>query len=623
MGGPARARAHARYGSKAAHLMTLAPLAPELTVPGAALPFGWYRAFMALPLREGVEQTRADALQQVLASSGQTTPERARALDALRQSFEEEGTLPAGLVEAVAAAIPQVVGGPEVMVRFRSSSNLEDAIGFSGAGLYESTSVCIADSLDEDDEGPSRCDPDVPEERTIERGARRVWASLWSFAAVEQRDWHRVDHQRARMAILVTPRFEDERLSAVAFSRNPTAPTDLRVLIDAQADELSVVSPEPGVSAETVLVDDGGEVRLVRQARPLPAGGRVLSDVHARRIATAVRAWEHEYPLDLPPGVDRERVLLDSEWKVDARGRLWVKQIRPFLRPEGPAHSGSAAQTPPGDPDAVEAISGMECDGVDPLPPGTTLTIGGLPAWCDVIEGCDGERVRATPEEVAAERALLSALEPDPCDEARSRLGVRTCRTTVPDRATWRALAKPLERPPFWGDLPWTEASKIKVVAPARADDPMPVVFQDTDRNLGHLSFLQETFPDRFAGMAGTEWRDAAQRRQGREQFQAMVTRLVVEGERHTCSLYVYSVYTLLEENQGLTQAEAVALHQQLQPVFGAGPLAYAPIGPSLNRARTWREPPLPILDLGELAGADVAIGSGFEAVSLPRPPRP
>ena len=108
-------------------------------------------------------------------------------LAALRQHIREESVVPSGLVTRIAVQIARVFGSTSAAVRFRSSSNVEDALEFNGAGLYDSTSACAADDLDTDREGPSRCDGSRDVERGVARALRVVWSSLWNFRAFEER----------------------------------------------------------------------------------------------------------------------------------------------------------------------------------------------------------------------------------------------------------------------------------------------------------------------------------------------------------------------------------------------------------------------------------------------------
>jgi hypothetical protein len=65
------------------------------------------------------------------------------------------------LASAVIATLsdPQYGFDPQRNIRFRSSTNVEDTAQFTGAGLYDSFSGCLADDLDGDTAGPSLCDP--------------------------------------------------------------------------------------------------------------------------------------------------------------------------------------------------------------------------------------------------------------------------------------------------------------------------------------------------------------------------------------------------------------------------------------------------------------------------------
>lgn len=254
-------------------------------------------------------------------------------LDALRVAMNE-AAVPTDMVQSLRDAIARVYGNDTTSVRFRSSSNAEDALGFSGAGLYDSTSVCPADSFDDDDTGPSLCDASRDNERSIERGLRRVWSSLWKASAFEERAWYGMDQSRAVMAILVNDRAGDERANVVAFSGNPLGDAeDTRMLLTAQVGDVDLVSPEPGTRPESLLLRRGVDAiaGIDRIAESTETAGRVLSDEDARAIGTLLLALEGNFPIDedIPDG---RRVLLDTEWKVLSDGSLVIKQIRPFLR---------------------------------------------------------------------------------------------------------------------------------------------------------------------------------------------------------------------------------------------------------------------------------------------------
>ncbi|MCP4808297.1 MAG: hypothetical protein GY913_33605 [Proteobacteria bacterium] len=229
------------------------------------------------------------------------------------------------LLEAIREQAISTFGSDEVMVRFRSSSNAEDAVGFSGAGLYESTKVCPADSFDDDDVGPSLCDADDDDERTIERGLDIVWESLWTTRAIEERAWYGIDEGLVAMAILVNDRSKDEQVNAVAFSGVPGSDDD-RFLVEAQIGLYDVVSNESGMWPERSLVDpDGWDIERVTESSE---ADEVLSDARLLELAQALAEVEAVFPIDGGDGSE----LLDTEWKVLSDGRLIIKQVRPFSR---------------------------------------------------------------------------------------------------------------------------------------------------------------------------------------------------------------------------------------------------------------------------------------------------
>lgn len=332
-----------RFGAKGTNLAVLYQRIDEaLRLDGFLIPFHAYAEFVAtatasIDLGDGPETvTFSDAVARLVADEAFATDgalRRAR-LQALGDAMRSAACDPA-LVEPVAAEIRDVFGTDDVMVRFRSSSNAEDGLDFSGAGLYNSTSVCLADDTDADELGPSRCDPAQPEERGVCRGLTKVWSSLWNPKAFDERAWYGIDQEAVAMGILVDTRVDGELANVVAFTGNPTVRGDDRYLVNAQVGAFDVVSALPGVWPEKDLLTlEDGEVTAVERARgstELPDGQWVLDEAPLAELGARLAEIAAVYPLDLdlPPTAT---VLLDTEWKVRADGRLVVKQIRPYLR---------------------------------------------------------------------------------------------------------------------------------------------------------------------------------------------------------------------------------------------------------------------------------------------------
>ncbi len=333
----------ARVGGKAGNLARLLPLLPEPNrVRAFAIPFSHFEDFMEqnrirdervsppeeVTLREYVRRIAAEP--RFSSDAGY----RKALLWDLRSRMQSRGAIDPALVTALAQRIREVFGADTARVRFRSSSNVEDALEFSGAGLYSSTTVCAADSLDGDRSGPSRCDPTQEDERTIERGLLLVWASLYSDRGVAERDWYQIPQDTASMAILVSESFPDEHANGVAFTGNPNESLDGRYLVNVQMGDEAVVGNDPLLIPERdfLTVQDGRVTKIERERASslAPPGGRVLSDEELSRLGELMAAVDATYPIDTSP-YPRERVLLDLEFKLTPQGVIRIKQIRPFL----------------------------------------------------------------------------------------------------------------------------------------------------------------------------------------------------------------------------------------------------------------------------------------------------
>ncbi len=338
-----RSRSRSRFGGKARNLAWLYQTIDDaLQFPGFGIPVAYYQAFIedntwAVDVGAGLETLSfAETLSAYLEDETFRTDGQLRQarLAALRGAMTDSPCDP-DLLDRLASEILRVFGADNVMVRFRSSSNAEDDLRFNGAGLYESASACLADQLDGDVIGPSRCDPQQDDERDLCRALKQVWASLWNRRAYDEREWYGIDHARAAMGILVNPRTTLEVANAVAFSGNPLGINDPRYLVSAQAGEIDVVSSRPGVWPEQVLltVSDGAvsDIDYVLSSSELPEGEHVLEVAHLNRMGELLFELSGIYPIDdpLPDGAD---VYLDTEWKVTQEEALVVKQIRPFLK---------------------------------------------------------------------------------------------------------------------------------------------------------------------------------------------------------------------------------------------------------------------------------------------------
>ena len=328
-----------RYGAKGSNLAILYQrIESKYQLNGLLVPFHYYLDFIenqswTVDLGNGPQShSFSDTLNAWLNDStfltdGSVRRKRLTALQSAMQASNASVDL--------SALIRTVFGSDTTMLRFRSSSNAEDGLEFNGAGLYDSFSGCLADDLDGDTNGPSRCDASESKEHTVDRALTRVWASLWNPEAYDEREWYGINQRLVAMAVLVDPRIQQEQANIVAFSGTPTTPADDRYLVNAQAGELDVVSADPGVYPEVNLLtlQDGSVTAIdrVRGSSEVPAATWVIDDSRLQELGHALWQITQVFPLDDPAPPD-STILLDTEWKIRADGQLIVKQVRPFLK---------------------------------------------------------------------------------------------------------------------------------------------------------------------------------------------------------------------------------------------------------------------------------------------------
>ncbi len=171
---------------------------------------------------------------------------------------------------------------PDKKIRFRSSTNVEDSEKFTGAGLYDSYSGCLADDLDGDQSGPCACDAEESNERGVFRAIRKVFASFYNDNAFLERLRHGVDETEVGMALLVHHSFPDEfeLANGVATMRKQPTQSHWDIELVTQKGATSVSNPVDGSIPEEVSVyaDTGGGISmtLIRQSNLVILGETVM-----------------------------------------------------------------------------------------------------------------------------------------------------------------------------------------------------------------------------------------------------------------------------------------------------------------------------------------------------------
>lgn len=296
-------------GAKVANVAELLKFLPAGVVPdGFGVPFSFYDAFMT---RTGLY----DRARELLASEGfgRDPAVREEGLADLRKKIKKADVPPelAEALEAMHRALP-----PGTNARCRSSTNNEDLEGFNGAGLYDSFTH-------------------RPDEGSITKTIKQVWASLWNFRAFEEREFYRIDHFASAMGVLVHPNFDDERANGVAVTKNIYDAVWPGMYINVQVGEALVTNPDPGATPDEILVqvlppDDALEVQYIRRSSLVPAGATVLAPAELRGLVSYLaRIQRHFAPLY--GHAPDDGFAMDVELKVDVGGKLVIKQARPWV----------------------------------------------------------------------------------------------------------------------------------------------------------------------------------------------------------------------------------------------------------------------------------------------------
>ena len=299
------------FGAKATNLAELRRiLDPQYVPDGFAVPFSFYHDFMvanglydalsvlldSAEMRDdGVRGDLLKTFRKMIKSAPMISPMRDQ-LDAMHKAFPA-GTTP----------------------RCRSSSNNEDLVGFTGAGLYDSYTHRL-------DEGH------------IEKSIKQVWASLWTLRAFNEREFFRIDHMSAAMGVLVHPNFDDERVNGVALTRNFYFPAFEGYYINAQVGEDMVTNPDGDASAEEVLVinniDSGTlhayEAIYVRRSPLVSDDATVLAHDDLMLLVAQLGKIQRHFAR-LYRRREDDSFAMDVEFKIDRNGRLAIKQARPWV----------------------------------------------------------------------------------------------------------------------------------------------------------------------------------------------------------------------------------------------------------------------------------------------------
>lgn len=196
-------------------------------------------------------------------------------------------------------------------IRLRSSTNAEDLEDFNGAGLYSSTGA--------DAGGVEKPSDEI----------RKVWASVWSWQAFEERSFRNIDHRKVFMGVAVHPAFTAEAANGVLITSNISDPGMDGFYVNVQLGEELVTNPQNGSLPEIFTIVNGSVIR--KRFSSLSPQAPIVSDseiVTLYEIASEVKSrfatLYKKNPYD-------PSFALELEFKLNAGDRtVFIKQARPF-----------------------------------------------------------------------------------------------------------------------------------------------------------------------------------------------------------------------------------------------------------------------------------------------------
>ena len=307
-----RAKDVTSFGTKAANLgeIVTANLAGVRVPAGFGVPFFYYQQHM---VKNGLDK-QVTAL--LVDPKFKDAAWRKQALEELRRTIASAPLNPATL-DAIYKRVRVKLGGRGVFVR--SSTNAEDLPGFNGAGLYDTV-------------------PNVVGKQALGEALRKVWASVWTLRAVDERDAFGIDHRQVYGGVLVQIGV-NATAAGVLITKNLYDPGDdhsytinakfglgMRVVEGQKVPEQIIFDPTNDGTKIISRADDpvmlkfddkGGIVEI-----PVPPGaGVILTEPRAKALSTQVRAFIPVFTHGQP---------LDVEWVLEGE-TFWTVQARPFV----------------------------------------------------------------------------------------------------------------------------------------------------------------------------------------------------------------------------------------------------------------------------------------------------
>ncbi len=297
------------FGPKCSNVATMHQFGMEAGVlpEGFGIPFYYYDEFMKFNgFYEDINVMLSD---EVFNNDFNVQMEMLKEL----RSKIKDGDMPEWMLDALQEMHNSFPEGQSV--RCRSSSNNEDLPGFIGAGLYTSKTQ-------------------HPDEGHISKSVKQVYASLWNFAAFDERSYFRIDHASTCMGVLCHANYSNELANGVAVSTDPIYDTNNTYYTNTQLGEDLVTNPEAFSIPEEILITidtTGGQdpITILRPSNQVPSGESLLSSEYINQLKTYLTTIHREFAL-LYEAEDKPGFAMEIEFKVTEDNTFAIKQARPW-----------------------------------------------------------------------------------------------------------------------------------------------------------------------------------------------------------------------------------------------------------------------------------------------------
>ena len=201
-------------------------------------------------------------------------------------------------------------------LRLRSSSNSEDLENFNGAGLYSSF-------VHFNKEGP------------IENTIKKVWASLWTYRAFMERDFHKIAHTNIAMGILVHLDHKHEQHNGVAVTKNLFDSIWKGFYINVQSGQSLVTNPDSKALPDELLISSVGgskkyEIQYIRRSNIVPLGQSVMQENQIFELIKQCRIIHEHFKTLYRDGNDKS-FAMEIEFLTTTQGILKIMQARPWI----------------------------------------------------------------------------------------------------------------------------------------------------------------------------------------------------------------------------------------------------------------------------------------------------